>query len=293
MVVVIHMEEETADIHQRHKNEKKELNAQIQALKHSIPKGDKKKKKQVTGEIALLTAQLEERHANELAEFEKGNNGNELSDNKLETLCIDESIENNATASHDQPKVSKAQKRREKKEAEERARLQRIEDDIMDSATHSRTIEANLFEKILKETSLNIFDVDPDGNCMYNAVAISMHGHTSEETLHKLRAKTSDYMMEHMDDFLPFTSNSTTGDMLSAEEYKDYCKDIRETNSWGGQLELRAISQINQTPIEVYQAQGPKLLIGEEFSGEPIRLSYHRHQYGLGEHYNALIVGDS
>jgi len=286
--------DEVVDIHQRHKDEKKALNAQIQALKHSIPKGDKKKKKQVTGEIALLTAQLEERHAQELDASDNGATGNGVSDDKLESLCIEESAQNGTddVPAPDQPKVSKAQKRREKKEAEERARQKRVEDDNFDSTTHSRTVEAALFEKILKQTSLSIFDVDPDGNCMYNAVAVNIHGHTSDETLQKLRKKTSDYMLEHMDDFLPFTSNPATGDMLSVQEYKEYCNDIRDTNSWGGELELRAISQINKTPIEVYQAQGPKLLIGEEFQGEPIRLSYHRHQYGLGEHYNALIVAD-
>jgi len=286
--------EEVNDIHLRHKNEKKELNAQIQALKHKIPKGDKKQKKQVNGEIALLTAQLEERHAKELAEH-NDLNGGETSDQKLESLRIEEAAQNGSAGEtiQEQPKVSKAQKRREKKEAEERARQKRVEEDHIDSATHSRTVEAALFEKILKQTSLSIFDVDPDGNCLYNAVAVNVHGHTSEETLQKLREKTSEYMLEHMDDFLPFTSHPRTGDMLSVEEYKEYCNDIRDTNSWGGQLELKAISQINQTPIEVYQAQGPKLLIGEEFHGEPIRLSYHRHQYGLGEHYNALIVADS
>jgi len=77
--------EEVIDIHLRHKNEKKELNAQIQALKHKIPKGDKKQKKQVNGEIALLTAQLEERHAKELAEH-NDLNGGETSDQKLESL---------------------------------------------------------------------------------------------------------------------------------------------------------------------------------------------------------------
>ena len=47
------------------------LSAQIQALKHSVPKGDKKKKKQVANEIALLTAQLEEQQAKELLDVSK------------------------------------------------------------------------------------------------------------------------------------------------------------------------------------------------------------------------------
>ena len=38
----------------------------IQALKHSIPKGDKKRKKQVTIEIAQLQAELDQKQQNEI-----------------------------------------------------------------------------------------------------------------------------------------------------------------------------------------------------------------------------------
>jgi len=280
-----------ADIQQTHKAEQKSLNAKIQALKHSVPKGDKKKKKEVAAQIALLTAQLEEKQAKELNSL-ANNSSSENSCNGIASLSIDGEDEKTASSPSQptpQPKISKAQKRREKKEAEERARNQRIEEDEIGTSTHSRNIEAALFDKILKERALQIYDINPDGNCMYNAVLVSLHGHPSAEKLKKLREDTSVYMFEHIDDFLPFTLNNTTGDMLSPEEYEQYCQDIKETNSWGGQLELRAISQITCNPIEVYQAHAPTLLIGEEFQAEPIRLSYHHHQYGLGEHYNALV----
>ena len=39
--------------------------AKIQALKRSVPKGDKRKKKEIAAEIALLEAKLEEKHDNE------------------------------------------------------------------------------------------------------------------------------------------------------------------------------------------------------------------------------------
>ena len=42
--------------------------AKIQALKKSIPKGDKKKKKEVGTEVAQLELELEERHKKELEE---------------------------------------------------------------------------------------------------------------------------------------------------------------------------------------------------------------------------------
>jgi len=43
--------------------------AQIQQLKHSISKGDKKKKKDITAQIAVLEAELEARHEQELQAF--------------------------------------------------------------------------------------------------------------------------------------------------------------------------------------------------------------------------------
>jgi len=48
--------------------------ARIQSLKHSAPKGDKKRKKQVTIEAAQLQAELDRRHEQEL-------------DNVRETIC--------------------------------------------------------------------------------------------------------------------------------------------------------------------------------------------------------------
>jgi len=45
--------------------------AQVQQLKHSISKGDKKKKKDVTAQIAVLEAELEARHEQELKALEE------------------------------------------------------------------------------------------------------------------------------------------------------------------------------------------------------------------------------
>lgn len=46
--------------------------AKIQSLKHSVPKGDKKKKKEVALEIAKLEEELTNRHTQELAVLENG-----------------------------------------------------------------------------------------------------------------------------------------------------------------------------------------------------------------------------
>ena len=46
------------------------FSAKIQSMKYSIPKGDKKKKKEVTLEIAKLEEELNEKHKKELESSE-------------------------------------------------------------------------------------------------------------------------------------------------------------------------------------------------------------------------------
>lgn len=41
--------------------------------------------------------------------------------------------------------------------------------------------------------------------------------------------------------------------------------------------------------IEVIQATGPPVVVGEEFpEAERLILTFHRHMYNLGEHYNSV-----
>lgn len=87
------VDEELEELHQRHRKEKKDLQGsrrrkfyrvnfiivynrwtfrfvgKLQALKKSASKGDKKKKKEVTEEIARLEAETLARQENELLEF--------------------------------------------------------------------------------------------------------------------------------------------------------------------------------------------------------------------------------
>ena len=57
------------------------------------------------------------------------------------------------------------------------------------------------------------------------------------------------------------------------------------------QVELTALSVRLERCIEVVQAEGAPVVVGEQWSDGQSRLllSYHRHMYGLGEHYNAVL----
>ncbi len=57
-----------------------------------------------------------------------------------------------------------------------------------------------------------------------------------------MRSAAADYMLSHRDDFAPFITDPTTGDMLTDEELTRYCEcDVRGTTTppvWGGQVEV-------------------------------------------------------
>ena len=63
---------------------------------------------------------------------------------------------------------------------------------------------------------------------------------------------------------------------------------MERTATWGGQLELGALAHALRRPIRVYSAHLPEVAMGEEYAGEPLRVAYLQHAYGLGEHYNSV-----
>jgi len=118
----------------------------------------------------------------------------------------------------------------------------------------------------------------------------------------------ADYMMANKYDFLPFMD-------ISEGEFDSYCNKTRTASTWGGQLEIQALTNILKTPIEIYSASSPVVRMGEEFNEEkPLLLSYvdmrlgtifnnistgsdliffflryHKHMYTMGEHYNSIV----
>jgi hypothetical protein len=59
-----------------------------------------------------------------------------------------------------------------------------------------------------------------------------------------------------------------------------------------GQLEITAIAHATRRAVVVFSADAPELLMGAEYdaNGPRLKLAYHRHYYGLGEHYNSLVT---
>ncbi|XP_069322341.1 deubiquitinase OTUD6B isoform X2 [Eulemur rufifrons] len=245
--------DEEEQLVRRHRKEKKELQAKIQGMKNAVPKNDKKRRKQLTEDVAKLEKEMEQKHREELEQL------------KL---------------------TSKENK--EKKAALEKEREERIAEAEIENLSGARHVESEKLAQILSARQLEIKQIPSDGHCMYRAIEDQLKEQDGTLTVVALRCQTAGYMQSHVEDFLPFLTNPNTGDMYTPEEFRKYCDDIVNTAAWGGQLELRALSHILQTPIEIIQADSPPIVVGEEYPKKPLILVYMRHAYGLGEHYNSV-----
>lgn len=191
-------------------------------------------------------------------------------------------------------RVSKAQKRRDAKAAKKAEQIKRIEEAEKLDENKERRLEQEKLDNVLRKKQLDIYDIDADGDCLYRAAEHQLSIASDSEqkyTCQELRDKTSQYMLENADDFMPFLINDQ-GDLMSLQDYKNYCNRISKTKEWGGHLELTAISQFTKKPIHIYQAEGDAPIIIEpriDLSKSPIILSFHKHLYHLGEHYNSLM----
>lgn len=267
------------DILQRHRNEKKDMQCKIQSMKKSVAKGDRKKKKEVAEQTAEIEAKLKQKHLEELNEFIEKDESSLIS--SLQEVKI-----NDAT-----PKISRAEKRRSKKITQMKERQTLIEEHDIKNIGGTRHIETQILVKKLKSLGLAIFDIPSDGNCLYSAIVHQLKEVCEKIfTVQEIRLKTSEFLKCNKDDFIPYLSHPDTGEMLTDQQFNDYCFQVANSVQWGGEIELRALSHIFKIPIKVIQAEGSDITIGIEYTNcnKILILVFHRHMYGLGEHYNSV-----
>jgi hypothetical protein len=138
--------------------------------------------------------------------------------------------------------------------------------------------EYQKLEQSLNKHGLAISKVDADGSCLFSAFALNLPG-SSGASLRKLAV---DYMIANPDDFAPFIDSEAYPD-----GFEDYCNRMRRHTTWGGQLEIQALSLALKVNVFVYQTGEKstiKMINFEESSTQCVTVSYHD-----GEHYNAVI----
>lgn len=274
-------------------------------LKKAAAKGSKAeqkaKKKQVEEEISQLSAKLKEQHAAELALLGyNAKNGSEKTNlDNLVNAIAGVSVTNHP----EQGKSRKSIRRREKRAQQEAAREQRIQEE-QSNFVSDRVIENEKLEKKLEPLGLSVTEIKPDGHCLYRAVEDQLaflSGGSSSYSYQELREMVAAYMRKHASDFIPFFLSENAveegSDDSLAERFESYCKEVESTAAWGGHLELEALTHCLRKHVLVFSGSFPDVEMGKEYksngeggsSDSSIRLSYHRHAFGLGEHYNSVV----
>ncbi|XP_061369367.1 OVARIAN TUMOR DOMAIN-containing deubiquitinating enzyme 5 [Gastrolobium bilobum] len=299
-------EQETRDeILSRHRKEISQLQKREVEMKKAAARGSKAeqktKKKQVEEEVSQLSAKLKEKHAQELAALGYSS-GNGSEKNNLDSL-VKAIAGVSVTSEPEHKKVSKAKQRRDKRAQHEAEREQRIQAEQSDIVS-DRMIENEKLERKLKPLGLTVCEIKPDGHCLYRAVEDQLallSGGKSPHTYQELREMVAAYMRKNTTDFLPFflSENLIEGDSDEslAEKFENYCKEVESTAIWGGQLELGALTHCLKKHIMIFSGSFPDVEMGKEYksdyatdsSSSSIMLSYHKHAFGLGEHYNSVV----
>ncbi|CAI4233240.1 unnamed protein product [Auanema sp. JU1783] len=278
------------DLLSKHRKEKKALKEKCLNLKKVAKTGNKQKQKETSAQIEQLEKELEQKHKAEL-EIVKPKETVEVVEANIEKDPI--TNDNEEASYYSERKMTGRQAKRQAKKDEQAKRVQEaILEDRQNSSSSLRIIELKAINKVLDDQGLQLFDIAPDGDCLYNAIAHQLSKISGNETTtgKDMRRRAATYLLGHKDDFAPFLTNSD-GEPLDEFEFEEYCENVRneakDGGVWGGEPELNAMSLSLERKIIVIQPEGRFVTFGEQFTTKPLTVVYHRHAYQLGEHYNS------
>lgn len=265
---------EREEVLDRQKKEKKDLRTKIIALKRSSGKKDKKK---LQDDITQLENDLLAKHTKELSE---------LSLDDPEPAEDPKEVEDESPAGQVQ-RISKAQKRRDKKEADAKRREEELLQAEEDNKNSTRNLESKAINAILKSRNLKLHSIKSDGDCLYNAVKHQLELAGISRSVESLRQTAADHIRANKDELICYMTSAKSDDPMSQEEFDEYCNQVEGTKAWGTQIEIQALSSSLKAVIEVLQSSGSPTISGSEFKQPHLIVTYHRHFFGLGEHYNS------
>ena len=258
--------------------------------------------------------ELKEKHTQELAlvtSCEQSVPIQQEENEDTETTKQDKTAANTKDAQEEEDEEKKkVEKKRQKnilkkqqaREAMKKKELE-VQNELVNTGPSARELElSRLKELYLDPNHLEIVEVPADGHCLFRAIAEQLNNELTmddddddyEHVLMDyriLREKCADELALHQDTFAPFCEFD--------DSFSNYVERIRTSaDAWGGHVELRALSQALHRPIIVYSASAPPLVMtgildeGADTTRQqksPLRVSYHKDFYALGEHYNSVV----
>ena len=254
--------------------------------------GGKADRQNITDTFNELRNQMEEQQAQALIEFDAGKEAEETATAITSTTILTDnvstmSINNNETKTG-KKKLSRYEKRKQK-QLKEDAKIDQERAAIEANQENQKEVEMAALNEQLDPLGFTIQDIKADGHCLFTSIAHQLalrSGDTlGNKACFEMRQIATSHMKNNPNDFSPFIE----GDLNL------YLENMANTASWGGQIEIQALSDALKTPVEVYAAGQPVITMGETYGGvsgnglQPLRVTYQRKYYTLGEHYNSVV----
>ena len=118
-----------------------------------------------------------------------------------------------------------------------------------------------------------------DGNCLFRAVADQVEG---DERYHpEYRRLTVEYMKKNPSQFKPFLDED--------EPFDEYVEFVAQNKTWGGNLEIQAMSMRFKLNFIIHQKDAPNIEMKNFPSkdAKTVHISFH-----MNEHYNSVRLLD-
>ena len=141
---------------------------------------------------------------------------------------------------------------------------------------HNETV----FRELLKIRDMIIVEVEGDGNCLFRSVSHQLYNTTDHHAL--IRRIVIQYLSLEREYFSQFVIDGDT-------KFDEYLEHTQRNGAWGDDLEIQAMSEIYNCPVEVFAYSNEPMRTFHESVGSqaPLRVSYHGRS-----HYNSIVEKD-
>jgi len=306
------------EIESRHKKELKALESEKrQALKKIKGTAGKSQKARdllaaVEEEWTRKENDMIHRHGQEISslkELLQDRNSSSLTESNSQSMTLDDEdkvsslsvVPNNHVEDHQQPTSSAATSKKIQKRMKQRQQQldkeAEIANNIANAGPTARELENNRLQELyLSPIQHTIHEIKADGNCLYRAIAHQVEYITKDPiTYVQIRDICANTLQNHKLDYGPFLELSDGENGVN--DFDTYVENVRNSNEWGGHIELRVLAKALKRVIVVYSADSTPLYIDPEDNAvahdavddECLRLSFHKFFYALGEHYNSVV----
>lgn len=123
------------------------------------------------------------------------------------------------------------------------------------------------FKEQLLVHNLRIVEVEGDGNCLFRSISVQLFGLNGVGSHLDVRKRAIQFMVMNREDFEPFLEDD--------EKWDDYITRMSKDGSWGGHLELTALSRVFEIDITIHHLGLPRFELKTGYDGKPRKVEFH------------------